>query len=638
MCGIFSYYSPNIPIKSNIVSAALDDLNHRGPDQQASWSNHSSTVVLAQTRLSINDLSSITIPLANENGSVQVVANAEIYNYPELKAMLQRRGYNFRTTCDIEVIPFLYQEHGINFVHKLRGEFSFVLWDSHQRRLFAVRDRFGVKPLYYVKAEDGYYFCSEIPTLLKLNVTDNRWDKQRIYDYSHLSLPYASTLFSGIHQVLQGHIMSFEHDKVTTHQYWDINYHSNNNVSSTDELIDAIREKIIDATRVRLMSDLPVGCYLSGGIDSSALLGIAAEYSSHPVEAFSLAFNDERVDESSIAANTAAFTGANHHILRVDETDFKDHFAVAVQRSCFPIPNNAGVARYLLSRFARDKGANVVLSGEGADEVFLGYFGAIIEAAEDKNLQTSYTITDEQIAKLRMQLPVNRLHDLPPKFSTLQTLLPHTPSWFTTQAYFNAAHRNVLDASLRADFEHYNPYLSLLNDLNIQDRFSTFDNVQISSYLWLKSFFPNTMLNWIGDRAEMAHSIEARQPYLDHELFELLAQVPTSIKLNDKQDKYLLRKAVKPFITDEIYQRKKFMFQAPPLKLSHDSVLFHYIFDVIIDLASSVGFYDRASIDALLNQARNSKDLDLASRIEISYTLTSIASTCLINDYYSLSC
>lgn len=638
MCGLFAYHSTEKVIDKSILSKGLSLLEHRGPDQFGTWYDGAGKVGLGQTRLKINDLSDIPLPMSAANDQVKVIANAEIYNFRELRADLIQRGHRFKTASDIEVLPYLYLEYGINFINKLRGEFAFIIWDERQNALFAVRDRFGIKPLYYTMQDNTLYFSSELPPLLKLGISTPKWNYQTLYDYTHLSLPYDKTLFQNIHKVAPAHVLSLQNGRLNSQAYWDINYQSDYKLSEA-EVIESVREKLYESTQIRLQSDVPVACYLSGGIDSSALTGMTADIQgADDTKAFTIAFDNPRVDESPFAKRTAEYLGISLQTLNVTEKDILESFNDVVKHTCFPMPNTAGVARYLLSQYAKQGQFKAVLSGEGADEVFLGYWGAMIEASEDPRLKAHYSLSDEEKSALQRQLPVNRSPECFPKaLSEFSSPIGHIPSWFTTQGYFNAKHRSLLNEDITQSFDHYSPYVNLLNELNVQNRLESYDNVQKSSYTWIKSFFPNTMLNWIGDRAEMANSIEARQPFLDHELFELMARVPTEMKIKNGTEKYILREAVKPFVTDELYQRKKFMFQAPPLKTVEDSILYQHIKTIILEGINAVPMYDKKKVLGAIELAKKAMDMPLHVKAELSYTLTSIASMIILSDHYQLS-
>jgi len=637
MCGLFGFYSPDKTIQNALMESGLNHLYHRGPDQRGFWISPSGSIALGQTRLSINDLSHIDLPFTNRNKTIRVVANGEIYNYAVLKRELQSKGHLFQTNCDVEVLPFLYEEYGINFINKLRGEFSFILWDEKQQALFAVRDRFGIKPLYYAVNGNTLYFSSEIPALLELKVTSNKWNTEAFFDFTHLSLPYRKSLFSGIHQVPPAHYLVIQHEHRHLHAYWDIHYQPNHQWSEED-IIESIKDKLIESVSLRTKADVPVGCYLSGGIDSSTLLGISSRLSHEPMNAFTIAFEDTQVDESSISERTAVHANARLHKVLVTEQNTVDYFDDVVKKTCFLAPNTAGVARFLLSQFTKQLGYKVVLSGEGADEVFLGYWGAMIEATEDPSINASFQLSEQEKQTLLRQLPITRNESLlPASLQQVNSTFRHLPSWLTTQAFFNYKHRLVLSSDIHHQFRHYSPYMNLVNSLNIQDKFKDFDHVQISSYTWIKSFFPNTMLNWIGDRAEMLNSIEARQPYLDHELFELMAKVPTTMKIKGGIEKYLLREVAKPYVTDEIYKRKKFMFQAPPLRLNKASKLYQHIVEIIMGHLQQSAIYDKVKVMQLLDTSRNPDKLSLNDRVELSYTLTSIASALILSSHYHLT-
>jgi len=253
-------------------------------------------------------------------------------------------------------------------------------------------------------------------------------------------------------------------------------------------------------------------------------------------------------------------------------------------------------------------------------------------------INTNFSLSLSDREALLKQLPLNRSPEFHPRaLRNFKGHNNHIPSWFTTQGYFNAKHRHLLNDSLLEQYAHYDPYTSLLNDLNIQNRLDHFDNVQFSSYTWIKSFFPNTMLNWIGDRAEMANSIESRQPFLDHELFELVSRFPTHMKIKNGRDKHLLREAVKPYVTEEIYHRKKFMFQAPPLKIDQQSKLYAFIKSTILDGIHKVSVYDKNKVIALINYAEKTENLLISERAELGHTLTSLASMVILADHYKIN-
>lgn len=636
MCGIVGYFSLTDSVKKQTIISALNDLNHRGPDQMALWLSNDAKIAIGQNRLSINDLSNLNLPFTNKTKSVYVVANAEIYNYRALRLKLEAKGHQFSTICDLEVLPYLYDEYGINFINMLRGEFAFIIWDNNQKTMFAVRDRFGIKPLYYATAGNSIYFSSEIPPLLKIKEIESKWDISAFVDFTYLSLPYDKSLFKNIKQIPPAHYYSIQNTFHYINNYWDIKY-SNKSTLSFDETIEAIRMKLVESVNIRTKADVPIGCYLSGGIDSATLLGIATKYSEKPIDAFTIEFDTKFVDESQIAERTCQHLGARFNKILVTEADIVENFELVIAKTCSPVSNTAGIARFLLSKFVHEQGYKAVLSGEGADEVFLGYFGAIIEAVEDPKLSSGYSLSKDDINILLQQLPVNRAADLPESIYKINSILNHTPSWLKTMAYFNAQHRSVLNSEIIDQYKNYNPYLNLMNSLNTQQKLLNFDNVQISSYTWIKSFFPNTMLNFIGDRAEMANSIEARQPFLDHELFELMQNVPTIMKIKGGIEKYLLRETARPFITDEMYKRKKFMFQAPPLNFNNENLLYNFICETIISNIAKSNLYDKKKVLQLIDISKKTDILTKEQKFELSYTLTNIASVLILNSIYNLS-
>jgi asparagine synthase (glutamine-hydrolysing) len=372
MCGIVGFFSRRDPIPAGVVSRATQSLHHRGPDGQRHWIAADGRVALGHARLSIIDLKTGDQPIANEDERIRIIVNGEFYGYESIQRELERSGHRLRTSSDSEIALHLYEDFGIQCLHRLRGEFAFVPWDETNRTIFAARDRFGIKPLFYAFHGETLYFASEVKALFAAGVPA-RWDAESVSHSFEYSGHQVRTLFEGVFQVPPGHYLIATDKHVQLIQYWDFNYPKADHratLRSDADCIAEFRYALEEAVRLRLRADVPVGCYLSGGLDSCAVLGLAAKHRSDPIRAFTLTFDRPDYDEEKEAREMAAKVGAEFFPIPIRQDDLADHFADAILQSetlCF---NAHGVAKYLLSRAVRDAGYKVVITGEGSDEIW----------------------------------------------------------------------------------------------------------------------------------------------------------------------------------------------------------------------------------------------------------------------------
>ncbi|HZD04909.1 MAG TPA: asparagine synthase (glutamine-hydrolyzing), partial [Longimicrobiales bacterium] len=374
MCGVAAILSSDGPLAPECLDRAVARLHHRGPDARGRWTTPDGRVGLGHARLSIIDLESGDQPMANEDGSLHAVVNGEFYDFERIRGELASQGHRFRTRSDSEILLHLYEETGAHCLHRLRGEFAFVLWDGRNRTLFAGRDRFGVKPLFFAEHHGTLYLASEAKALFAAGVPA-AWDPETVYLGGFLR-PTHHTLYRGVRSLPPGHyLVARPGGGHRIHPYWDVTYPTGpaGDGRGEREYVDGFREVLEEAVETRLRADVSVGCYLSGGLDSCAVLGLAALHHAGPVRAFTLQFDHPRYDESGIAREMAARAGADFVPIPVRQRDLADHFADAVVASETWSINAHGVAKYLLSRAVRDAGYKVVLTGEGSDEILGGY-------------------------------------------------------------------------------------------------------------------------------------------------------------------------------------------------------------------------------------------------------------------------
>src|ERR1700761_1544235 len=375
MCGIVALFSRRDPVSAACVERATCTLYHRGPDGQRQWIAPDGRVALGHARLSIIDLTTGDQPMANEDERIHIVVNGEFYGYESIQQELERAGHRLRTRSDSEIALHLYEDLGPECLHRLRGEFAFVLWDEAHRTMFAARDRFGIKPLYYALHNQTLYFASEVKALFAAGVPA-RWDSESVFNAVEVGGHQMRTLFDGVFQVPPGHYVLATDRHIQVNRYWDFNYPRAQHVPSPRSDADysaELRHTLEEAVRLRLRADVPVGCYLSGGLDSCAMLGLASRHRRDPIRAFTLTFDRGDYDEEKEAKEMAARAGAEFIPIPIRQDDLADHFAPAILQSETFCINAHGVAKYLLSRAVRDAGYKVVLTGEGSDEILGGY-------------------------------------------------------------------------------------------------------------------------------------------------------------------------------------------------------------------------------------------------------------------------
>ena len=374
MCGIVAMFSRQHAISPAAVERATKSLCHRGPDGQRHWISPDGKVALGHARLSIIDLSTGDQPIATEDERTRIIVNGEFYGYEAIQRDLQSRGHRLRTKSDSEIALHLYEDFGMQCLHHLRGEFAVVLWDQTRRRLIAVRDRFGIKPLFYAWHQNTLYLASEVKALFAAGVPAC-WDEESVFHAVSFGKHQTRTLYDGVFEVPPGHFLLATEKHLQVTQYWDFNYPHADTTAPTRsdaEYAAEFRHELEEAVRIRLRADVPVGVYLSGGLDSCSVLGLAARHLPEPIRAFTLTFEDVKYDEGLVAQEMAALAGAEFMPIPIGQRELADNFSDAIAQSETVCMNAHGVAKYLLSRAVRDAGYKVVITGEGSDEILGG--------------------------------------------------------------------------------------------------------------------------------------------------------------------------------------------------------------------------------------------------------------------------
>jgi len=580
MCGLVAIFSTGRPVCDATLWNATETLSHRGPDLRRCWTCASGQVGLGHARLSIIDFETGAQPIASENEDIWIAVNGEFYDFENIRSGLERRGHRFRTRGDSEIALHLYQEQGVGSLKELRGEFAFVLWDGSNQTLFAARDRFGIKPLYYAMVGDTLFLASEVKALFAAGVPAE-WDPDSFYQQLFVFLNQDRTLFKGVFQVPPGHYLLATAAGVRVLRYWDLDYPRIADYSpdlDEGECVEQLRGLLTEAVRLRLRADIPVTVFLSGGIDSSAILGFASALCEEPLRAYTVSFDHADYDESAVASETAMRAGAIYRSVPVSQTDLADHLADAVWHAETLGVNLHGVARYLLCRALHDDGYRVALTGEGSDEIFGGY----IQSRQDMLLSASGAGREPNSS-----LP------------GVDRSLGFTPAWLHRVALTRSVFHLLLDADYQAQFTDRDPFALFTEQFDRQGQLEGRHPMIQSLYLWTRSILPNYTL--FAERLEMAHGVEVRLPFLDHHLFESIRHIPPGLLLRDRE-KHALREASRPVITETVYRRPKQPFLAPPAPLSVAGRIREMAQDLFRSSAlGALPFFDQAAVRAVFD-------------------------------------
>jgi asparagine synthase (glutamine-hydrolysing) len=604
MCGIIGVFSSS-PLPNGILNNAINSLKNRGPDGHNIYFSDNHKIALGHTRLKIIGLENGEQPLISPDGNLVAIVNGEFYDYKIIKQQLTQDGFVFKTESDSEIILALYQKYGVNCLDKLNGEFSFLLFDKKKNLFFAARDRFGVKPLFIANINNMLVLGSSIQAILSIIKVKN-------INYSALNCFYygvpsqSETYIKNIKQIEPGHYIVYDGKSLIKHCYWDFTYNSTPAEKSDQELIEEFRINLEESIKRRLIADVPIGFYLSGGIDSSGILAIASFYTNQKINAFNIAFEQEEYNENNYAQLVAKHLDVSLSTLQICDQDLADHYSEAVYFREAPVYQTSGVAKFLLSEHTRNHGYKVVLTGEGADEMLLGYpsfredyilnlpinkKNIFLNSLAEENATTSsaYVSSGEYVNLLKIK---KRLGFIP---SFLK--LSHDISKYS-QTIFNIDYA-------KSKIENNDIITDEILKIYKKD---IYPNVNQSAFLYSKTFFPELILSYLGDRMEMAHGVEARLPFLDNNLISLIQKLPIHLKINSSlEGKYILRKAMEPYLPQEICWRKKHIFAAPGFGTKTRS---SSIYLLMAEIFRSKKFNDMKIFDqrktlALLNNSKN---------------------------------
>jgi asparagine synthase (glutamine-hydrolysing) len=566
---------------------------------------------LGHTRLSIIGLSNGDQPLSDASGDVRAVVNGEFYGYRAIRERLRAEGFTFKTDSDSEIALHLYLRDGMNLGQHLRGEFAAVIADRRNDAMLAIRDRFGIKPLFYAVHEGNVYFASEVKALLALGVPA-RWSREAVFQEAFHFRPHSRTLFDGIYTVPPGHYAIAQQGEVSLYPYWDLSFPTAGALAADDrsdaEVVAGFRAVLDDAVRERLIADVEVASYLSGGIDSCAVLGLAQRHMDRPIRAFTLAFDDALYDESALARAQAERSGASFHPIPVTSRALADSYSDAVWHAETPFINGHGVAKFLLSRAVHAAGIKVVFTGEGSDEMLAGYPPFRRDVLLYNSARQDPAVVSRLLAELRESnkaVPslVTSEDDVPAALETVRRRLGWVPSWIQTFSTQGRRTTELFRPEMASSVAGMDPYEVALSRLPVDERLAGRDPLNQALYLWAKVHLPNFILTFLSDRMEMAHSIEGRVPFLDHHVAEYAAGIPIHMKINGMREKHVLREATRDVLIEAVYDRMKHPFTTPPAKVGENDAMLELFGDVFASsLLDEQPIFDPAAVRSLFGE------------------------------------
>jgi asparagine synthase (glutamine-hydrolysing) len=570
MCGICGIVSTQGPPDLGLLRRMTGRLHHRGPDSNGYYRDH--RVGLGHTRLAIVDTAGGLQPLSNEDGSVWVTFNGEIFNYVELGEQLRQRGHVFRTASDTEVIVHAWEEWGEGCFARFNGQWAIGLWDRREQRLVLSRDRMGVRPLYYTRTPSGLVFASEVKSIFADRSVERQLDPSGVDEvFTYWSTVAPRTVFSGVEQLEPGHCAILDGAGFRKAPYWSISFPQRGHEVGQDtrENAEALRERVLEATRLRfLRSDVPVGAYLSGGLDSSVTAAVIARYTNAPLHTFSLRFSDVEFDEGLYQKKMSEVLGTQHADVVVSPADVAEVFPEVVRHAETPILRAAPAPLFLLSKLVRDSGFKVVVTGEGADEVLAGY--DIFREARVREFWARDPGSARRTRAAELLYPwMARSPGRMPAFARSffgrnldpsDLALSHRPRWDST---------SVLKGLLSAQWREAVEQAAVAGDgpgsvvAAMPAEAAGWDSLCRGQWLEMTTLLAGYILASQGDRMLMANSVEGRFPFLDAEVVDFANQLPARHKLFGLEEKYLLKRAFADLVPEEIVRRPKQPYRAP---------------------------------------------------------------------------
>ena len=637
MCGIVgAVHLDSGAASADMLRRMVAQIRHRGPDASGVFvDGHAG---LGHARLSIIDLAGGTQPMTDPDGSLAVTFNGEIFNYIELRQTLIEKGHRFHTQSDTEVILHAYQEYGEDCVQHFNGQWAFAVWDRPRRRLFVSRDRLGIRPLYYTLADGKFLFASEIKALFVHPAVSRAIDPVGLDQvFTFWSTLPPRTVFQGIRELPPGHNLTVHRDDVQVTRYWQLDYDPQPRPADTDQYAEELLDLLTDATRLRLRSDVPVGAYLSGGLDSTVNTALVRRCTNAGLRTFSITFEDAEFDESDYQRQVVDFLGTQHETIQCSRDEIGRVFPDVVRHAEQPLLRSAPAPLFLLSRLVNHEGFKVVLTGEGADEMLGGY--DIFKEAKVRRFWAAQPDSAFRAGLLRKLYPyLPNLQAQSPAYrqaffhvrpeDLADPLFSHLPRWELTarlKAFFSPGLRSqLISHDAYADCQDLLPHT-----------FFDWPPFCQAQYLETTTLMPGYILSSQGDRAAMAHSVEGRFPFLDHRVAEFAARIPPRLKMKGLKEKYLLKRATRHLVPDAVTRRTKQPYRAPEAQsfFNFDDGSFRH--DYVEEMLSPQriaedGLFHPRAVQRLVAKARGGR----AVGIKDNMALVGILSTQLVVDRF----
>jgi asparagine synthase (glutamine-hydrolysing) len=632
MCGIAGFVPTNkIPNSRDALSAMLTRIHHRGPDEAAMYL--SDYACIGSVRLSIIDLKSGQQPMCTQDGRYWITYNGEVFNFCELRELLEQKGHLFRTNCDTEVVLHMYQEFGSECLNYFNGQFALSIWDTVEHELFLARDRIGIRPLYYTQQNSGFVFSSEIKSIFEFPNVERRINEKGLDQvFTFWTTLSPNTIFQNIYEIPAGHYAIYKNGNLHTQPYWNLNFSIKRNIGFI-EAKEQFASLFKDSIALRMRADVPVAAYLSGGIDSTATTAFIKKMFPGALHTFSIRFEERDFDESVYQQEVAHCFKTMHHSDSFQNKDVVDLFSKVIWHTEVPVLRTAPFPMFKLSGLVKDNGIKVVITGEGADEILGGY--NIFKEALIRRFWAKFPeskIRPQLLKKLYLYIPqIKEASSSALKMFFGYKLLDTHSSIYSHLLRWNNTSRITKHFSeeLKEQVREYNPINSYEQYLN--GKLNGYSPLAKAQYIETNLFMSGYLLSSQGDRVAMGNSVEGRYPFLDHRLIEFCAGLPDDFKIKGLDEKYLLKNVVKGVIPSSVLNRPKQAYRAPiaqALLTDETGFVDEYLSDLMLN---RVGVFNSKSVGNLVLRLRNNSSM--ISEID-NMALMGILSTQVLHELY----
>jgi asparagine synthase (glutamine-hydrolysing) len=626
IAGIYNYHSSREPSMELNIKKMLSVIQHRGPDESGIYL--SEKMAIGSARLSIIDINSGQQPLCDESGNYWIVYNGEIFNYKELRKNLEDKGIRFKTQCDTEVVVQMYAKYGPDCLQQFNGQFAFCIWNKKEEELFLARDRVGIRPLYYWKLNHTFAFCSEIKGLLTLDGINRAISPESLGQiFTFWTTISPNTPFEKIYELPPGHQMMIKGADIRIKKYWSLEFAEEGRFykGSLSDAAEDLHDLLKNAVRIRLRADVPVGAYLSGGLDSSVITSLISEINPGILNTFSIGFKDKVFDETFYQEQASKYLNTNHTAFECTSEEIAEQFQNTVWHTEFPILRTAPTPMLMLSKKVRERNIKVVMTGEGADE-FLGGYNIFKESKIRRFWAASphSAMRPKLLSRLYPYLPaIKGANTTASKMffgykltETDDLLYSHLLRWHNTSHI-----KSFFSEDIQKKLYGYQPLDAMR--LSLPDNFRGWSELAKSQYIEASIFMSGYILSSQGDRMAMANSVEGRYPFLDHRVIGFCNQLPDRFKLNCLNEKFLLKKMSKGKVPDSIIKRSKQPYRAPIASSFFNSNSPEYISDILsLTCLKNYGLFNPQRVHALITKILLQKNISEVDQMAIAGILS----------------